>query len=401
MNRGESLLRAIGYAAGILTATLQVAAFAIPVVVNTSQRHNVVGMPKGTVQKMTATPAALGLAALTAMGAAKWPEGGGEALAVLGSWAASTVASRRKAISAKGTYLRQDGLWALASNVISFFATAQAPSRKIENAMLAAGAIVAGYAFIQKAGKDWIPSWGSGDRPTSTMGNPDFYPHYLAMLAPIAAGRVLGGRHPEEKVGWLAYLAGILGAITISRTRGSYLALGAGLATFFLRLDRKTIRENKWWLVGIAVAAAPFVPFLVRKARDLVKAGVGHRSRIWKLGIQAWRKKPILGHGNDTSRPAMNAAKTPDVELGEPGGNYDRAHNQFIDELAMRGGLGLATHLAFWGRAITRGKNGLQRASHAGAIASFLGQNLVSFQVVTTASAAWMIAGMQDEEAKQ
>lgn len=393
-------LRAVGYLSGIVLGTIQVANFVVPIIVHTSSHHNVVSFPKANVLRLSIVPLALSLAGLALLGKLKAPPNILSALGVIGSWSASALFSPRRGIAVRGGYGRQDGLWGLLNCFVSYLGASQVKSRPVENAMLAAGALVAGYAIIQRLGLDWIKTWGSPGRPTSTMGNPDFWPHYLSMLAPIAFGRFLANPNPEGKLGWLAYLALLLGSILISKTRGTYLALGAAAVAFITRTDRQALVRNRWWLLGLAVSSAPFLSGLAKKASKIIRGGLGQRLRLWKLGIRVWLKRPIFGWGNDAIREPMQSMKTPDVVKGEDG-SIDRSHNQLIDELSMRGIVGLSSFMTFWCSVILHSPQTPVGAGRAGAIAAFLGQSLVSFQVAPTQLAAWTVAGLKDEEGKQ
>jgi hypothetical protein len=350
--------------------------------------------PKNTVKKIGAALIAVALVgkALTG-GTARLPRSIlWSNLAVAASWLLSTAFSSRPALSMWGTWIRGGGLAEKAADmVISLGAANLEPVQKatVEDASFISAAGVAGLAFWQKYKGDPITGEKMA-RPVSTIGNADFYPHYIEQVLPLAAGRFLANPHPEAKVAWLGYIGFLLGGVAISKTRGSILGLCGALCGVLLGLPRDTLYRNRWWLGGAAAMAGGML-LINRK-----KLNLGQRAKVWKDGLRAIGEKPILGSGPCNIRTLMTQHKSMETGKGEALINYDRTHNEYLDEVLMRGSVGLLARLgAATAQTVELMKRrGPATAGPLGSMAANAGHNCVSFETQATSTMKALVSGL-------
>ncbi len=88
-------------------------------------------------------------------------------------------------------------------------------------------------------------------------------------------------------------------------------------------------------------------PFLSRFANISASDPTGNsRIMVWKMAIQGFKEKPILGWGQDNF--AYVFAKYQDPNMYAQEAWFDRCHNVFFDWLIAAGILGLVSHLALY-----------------------------------------------------
>jgi hypothetical protein len=384
------VVRLAGYLLGAISGLIQAGSLTVPLILKTGQGTNSFTLIKSTAIRVQATGLALAMGGLALMGKLKRPGLLWPVLAYAGSWVLSTIFSSNRKLSFYGGFLRSDGLWTLACNLLAYLGSSQldaAGRRKTENAILLAGGGMAGYALVQKAKRDWI-SWQQSDRPGSTSGNPDFLAQYLGMVLPLAIPRLLAPAPIEQRLGWIAYIAGLLAAIGVSKTRGAILGLAGGLLGYALKGGTK--RRYLWLiaatLVPLVVSRAPFIAPLWR--------GMRQRTNVWRDAIKTWRQRPIFGWGNDAIRSPMTKNKSLATIKGEPATSFDRTHNAYLDELVMRGIVGLATFAGLMWKFYSMTEN----PAHAGAMGAYLAHNIVSFPSPETEHLAWTLLGLAGQK---
>lgn len=210
-------------------------------------------------------------------------------------------------------------------------------------------------------------------RISATLGNSGFYGKYLMLVLFVSLFLLI----TEEKKGWkrfaiaLMVLSGILLAINGTRAAWVGTALGAmifGLGWFFLvwkgTFSRAFVRASGIFLVLMGLVGAFLFTqrdqikdnIIFERARGLASDVMNQenpRFPLWKVGIKAWREHPILGTGLESfmsqydrfNKPEFRLSRIPELE------NFDRAHNVFVDTLAMGGILGLLSYLGLFGAA--------------------------------------------------
>lgn len=323
------------------------------------------------------------------------------------------------------------------------------------------------YGVLQHLQKDPLP-WG-GDvttRVTSTMGNAIFLSAYLIMVVPLIMARfghallallarwANPGATTPGATAWLLPLfygsALVLQLVTIlfTKSRGPWIGLGIGLATFALLLQ---MRHRRWRLLAATVAAvaaagafvltlnlagsplAPLKnlsPYLERLGSVLETEGGTGRVRvlIWfgdnigrgALGLitsDPWRT--VVGHGPETMYVTYNRFYPPDLAHYEARNAIpDRSHNDLLDFLATTGVLGLSAYLVLVGSFFVYGLAALWRAeswfrllyltAFMAAVAAHLGEAFFGIGIAASRTYFWLYLALltcllrwQQEEAEQ
>jgi O-antigen ligase/cytochrome c-type biogenesis protein CcmH/NrfG len=214
------------------------------------------------------------------------------------------------------------------------------------------------YAFVQRLGLDpihWIAD--PRPRPFSTLGNPDFYGQYLAviLLATLAALAFV----PRIRRGWVALGPASFAAVTaalviIVATRGALIGVGAGgvvLSALWLR--REGIRRwtvavvaGATLLAGVALALVLAVTPLGTRVAALVEGRFGDRVLLYGSSFAIARDHPILGVGHENLSVVYAAYRQPEVSdvFGKTFAQTN-AHNFVLHTAATTGLLGLAALL--------------------------------------------------------
>lgn len=88
-------------------------------------------------------------------------------------------------------------------------------------------------------------------------------------------------------------------------------------------------------------------PFLSRFANISASDPTGNsRIMVWKMALQGFKERPILGWGQDNFSYVFAKYHDPNMYAQEPW--FDRCHNVFFDWLIAAGILGLVSHLALY-----------------------------------------------------
>jgi len=399
----------------IIEAGLILIVFFVPLIFTVSTGADIFNLPRLTFLRLMTIPVALAWVIrlfetrefYRLKSPMTWP-----VLAVLLSWLLSSIFSKIPVVSFLGNYLRQEGFWTIANMILLFFIasstykTTEQVNRLLQ-VMLWSGLVTMVYGLLQYLGLDWI-SWASKGRPFSTLGNPDFFPHFLIMLLPIAIMKFLKAPSLELKLYLAAYIALLGFNVIVAQTRGSYLGLLISLPVLALLIDKKTYRENRYWLYGIGAALVLVVLYLVFKTNLIASVArigtVKTRFYIWLGGLAIFLSHPLLGVGPDVLRVASPPFKRIEYSLLEPMNNPDRMHNQYLDELIMRGAIGFLVYMwmlvTFFVSSFKAWKSALDpywRAMVAGiavGVLAYLGQNIVAFGVLPTILYFWMLMAL-------
>lgn len=161
----------------------------------------------------------------------------------------------------------------------------------------------------------------------------------------------------------IASVMGILGSI-LSGSRGGWvlfpLILLVGYSIFREWFSRKTkISMAIALCLLIAFCSLPQsgVPKRIDAARNdislYVSSGnkntsIGHRFEIWISSIESFIEKPIFGWGNHSIRKSQEQQYKQGVITKNAYDFNSHAHNQFLDEMAKRGVIGLSALLALF-----------------------------------------------------
>ena len=399
----------------IIEAGLILIVFFVPLIFTTSTGADIFNLPRLTFLRIMTIPVALAWVIrlfetrefYRLKSPMTWP-----VLAVLLIWLLSSIFSIRPVVSFLGNYLRQEGFWTIANMILLFFIASSSfknteQVNRLLQVMLWSGLVTMIYGALQYFGLDWI-SWTSKGRPFSTLGNPDFFPHFLIMLLPIALMKFLKAPSLELKLYMAGYIALLGFNVIVAQTRGSYVGLLISLPALALLIDKKTYRENRYWLYGVGAVLVLALTYLILKT-DLIAsitriATIQTRFYIWLGGLAIFFSRPILGVGPDVLRVASPPFKRIEYSLLEPMNNPDRMHNQYLDELIMRGAIGFLVYMwmlvTFFVSSFKAWKATLDpywKAMIAGiavGVLAYLGQNIVAFGVLPTILYFWMLMAL-------
>jgi O-antigen ligase len=228
---------------------------------------------------------------------------------------------------------------------------------------LLAGLLLEGLVTL-KLGRN-----GSGQRATGTIGQSNELGAYLAIFTVMGAAMLAGTRNWFAKLGIVAIAGlGVVG-VMLSVSRGSMLALIAGLIVVAWRSSK--------WVVGLLVLALALGPiWLPDYVMDRIKSSsvqvegsdeatvdmaAEARLETWRTILTVVQDHPLDGVGF-----AGLAYVLPDVgsELGLEEVK-DSAHNTFLRMLSEMGALGLALFIWLLWKAWRLGDDGVRRARDA------------------------------------
>ena len=334
-------------------------------------------------------------------------------------------------------------LAALAASTLAFRLPWGAPF--LFRAWVGAGAATALYGFVQVLAPGLDPlGWSDRERLFATWANPTFAAGLYASLLPWCAAETLAlhARWPalsqrSRLAGAIAWpgLSLILGfALLLTFSRGGWLAAASALIAFAATLlllssgrsllagflgalakGRSSARPALILLVlavwAAALATWPGVFQASRRARmnpgTTSGSTLGVRHVAWGAAAQAFREKPLAGHGLGMYQRLFPSRKGPDAWRTDIGDNTVHAHSEPAELAAETGTIGLGLvllALLAWSAGIVRrlarpGTDPVQAVfvaslmacAFAGFLDSFWG---VHFRWTSGALAFWLPAGL-------
>ncbi|MCX5970608.1 MAG: O-antigen ligase family protein, partial [Coprothermobacterota bacterium] len=291
-------------------------------------------------------------------------------LGLLVSFGVSGLTSINPHLSLFGTYYRLEGLFTFLAYlafyplVATTFLT-QVQVRRLLAAFVLASALCGLIAIFQVLGIPFGPRMPDEPRVVSTLGNSNFAGQLFALGGLLAFGLLLHYRRAWVKVLCLAAFGLNLFALLETYTRGAWVAFAVGLVVLFAAGAWILLYRNRAWLIGIslfillAVSATFLLPgtgsyvLLPRLSTLFSEQIIASRSYQWREGLNVALAYPLLGSGPETLRLAFRPYKSVDYIRYEAGystplySNLDRAHNEWIDVAAARGGIGLLLFIVF------------------------------------------------------
>jgi O-antigen ligase len=149
-------------------------------------------------------------------------------------------------------------------------------------------------------------------------------------------------------------------AVIMGQTRGIWLALLVAL--LITLLGKLKIRQVNWKYTLIAVVilslgayvAKPKLEQRIKQTQTEIKAiqagnlktSIGIRLQLWTTAFKIINENPILGSGDDHQRLLKNLALKGEVTNIVT--HYTHYHNQYLDRLVKRGGIGLILLIALF-----------------------------------------------------
>ncbi len=325
----------------------------------------------------------------------------------------STLFAVDPLLSLFGSYRRAYGALTLVSLPLLFLilsarlATAER-ARRLVLAMLAGSGAMVALGLLQAAGVEPFGMVTDAPSPVlATLGRPNFVGSYLALLLPLTLAMALGASERLERGAYALLFLGQLGVIALTLARGAWLAAIGGLVVYgFIRQwPRLALRRR---LVVATVGLGALFVGLGVSGYALTAAQTGSiaaRRTIWSAVWALIRERPWFGYGLDALELVFHRVYPPQlVYYHGRDVLVDRAHNLVLDTLVTQGIVGLVVWGVFLGgliayalsSAVRQGgklegrERSLLAACIAGVAANGLG-NLVSFDVIATATATWLL----------
>lgn len=276
----------------------------------------------------------------------------------------STITSVQPYISLWGTIDRADGLisWLY---YFAFFVVATGTIKTLKDWRLiinlsSLGVLLVGastlYLFALNLG-------GVGFmRAEGTLGNPVFLGGYLAMSLPLLLAYVLGDKHPflTQVHLRLTLVFGYI-ALLLTFSRGAWIAgliaTVLVLIFYFKKQQRPSPRSVSKIIFGLGIAGV-IVWLGVLSFNQQFDAlwqnniasnqSLTYRLHIWKIGLQSFKEKPLLGWGLENFKVAFDQnfeqpTGVPNLPFSEI--HADRAHNEYLDIAVTGGAMALIIYL--------------------------------------------------------
>ena len=354
----------------------------------------------------------------------------------------STLLSINPGVSFFGSYYREMGWLTTAAGVVLLLVGtdlwSEAARRERAVTVVLAGAMLpAAYALVQQVGQDPVP-WRNLGGPASTFGSPTFFGGFLVLVTPFALYRVAttgqalasggGGRSIYFRyAGYLALLLILAALVTLTTIRGPLVGLVVEVLVFALVIARKLPRRVR--RLALAGAAAFLVVTLALSVVAAGSAGLQGLARfvgaprpganpvssfmsasdrliVWAAAAPLPLVSPVralVGFGPEMQLPAVQHAEAAARTTPNEGGQWDRAHNVFVDTWLTGGALGLGALvvlLATLARGLWRtvrdgsGHAPLLAAAVLAGLAGHLAEVSFAFQTVVTGTLFWVLVAL-------
>ena len=305
------------------------------------------------------------------------------------------------------------------------------------------GHAVALLGLLQYFGVHLIPLPAAyGDHPVSTLGNPNFVAHYLCMVIPVTAALLLHSRSIWAKVRLSSTILVASFHLLITRSRAGWAV--AALALLFIliatRRDITLVRILPILAKGALVMALLGPGLWLGSGEVTLSSGERLSQRFEHIAIDAWQRAKSAFDRRDFSIAMRRIIWADSLDLiwsnpllGTGPGNFElhlpshrtvarhrewselmgdrqhiayRAHNDYLEQAAETGVVGLAAFLWMLGSLIWAGAAMVRRRAAnparllgLGCVAALIGvlvHNLFSFtlQDPTAATHFYLFAGL-------
>jgi len=296
--------------------------------------------------------------------------------------------------------------------------------RKVLKTLLIASVIVSVYALVQATGITFFVWRGTQPYPRvwSTLGNPNFLGPYLIMIIPIYLIFLMKAETVKKKFLYSLFTLLSVLALIFTYSRAAWLGMVVGLIVFALMINKKQLKTNLFFLIGIIVSSiiltsiyprlylrsqertATMKPIVERAVStvDFKEPGITARLSAWGTTIEMTLKRPILGFGLDTLGISFRQFMSEKYE--ELAGRFRTAgyaHNEFLQYGATIGLVGLGVYLfllfTFFRILIKVSRDKERNLLASGLAASciaLLVNNQFSFSTIVPATLLWFFFGL-------
>ena len=239
-------------------------------------------------------------------------------------------------------------------------------------------------------------------RIESSLGNPIFYGEYLLFVFFFSLFLAALEKRPSLKTlfGFIALWQIVL--LFYTGTRAAWIGAAAGiifiLGILLLGPGKINQKQKKCILSGILIFLALFLFLLLGyTSKTLMLAPMERylnswtalfyqtdvRFGAWQIGLEAWKKRPVLGYGQESFSYIYETQWHP-TEIAREFAPFDTAHNKMIDLLVESGLVGLLSYIAIFTSSFfilwkNRFKNYLLALFAAGAFLTYSIRGLFAF----------------------
>lgn len=336
-----------------------------------------------------------------------WP-----VVALTGILILATTAAVDPALSLWGSYERGQGLLTQLAYLLLFVLVAGrlrtlAQARRLISALVWPATILVVLGSAQAFGWQPLPLLTDGRSPVyATLGRSNFLGAYLALLLPLTLALRHTTSSGAQRMALSALFLGQLAVLGLTLARTAWVTALVGLALFALLgwgsgLD-KAWRRTAGAALGLLALSGPLAVGWLGQAEQGSGAA---RLAIWQATLDLVRQRPFLGYGPDSLLLVFPRVFPPELVYYHGRQVFvDRAHNWLLDWAVTGGLLGLLAFLSVLAtvifvalRALRETKSSEKRLLLAGTLAAVganLTNNLTSFDVTATATAAWLLMGL-------
>ena len=273
--------------------------------------------------------------------------------------------------------------------------------------LVAGGAVAGGYALIQFIGIDplaWAQQFGGAATQTSTIGNPNFYGGFLAIVLPVAIALWV----TEEERPMHALVSGVLvlGGLIVSFSQGAW---GAGIAGSIV-VGSFYVRDRLGWapLAAGALVLLLMVGGIARVAREMVRVDFDStsteqlRALWWDNALNMAKESPLVGRGPNAYAVEGPQYRSPADAQAMGFDTANDPHSVPLFFLTSAGVLGLLGYFVLLGWVFLRGRwlatAGIDEFLGAGMLAgaaAYFVQSVVAIDELTVRFALWAcVAGL-------
>jgi putative inorganic carbon (HCO3(-)) transporter len=337
-------------------------------------------------------------------------------LAFVSSAALSTVFAINSNVAIFGTYGRWEGLLTITNYALLFwlaiqFTSGESDSRALTWSLLISGYIIAVAAVLQAGfgllGGGYFKSSEGFIRADVTLANPDFLGIFLALLLPIAFGKLISQRPFMTRLLAANLVVVFVLALILTYARGAWIGALIG-STFVLSYRRGQF--HAWSVIATAAVVVIAIGLLgltasrfegsqalraayarVLSIPDLSRGSEAQRIRVSEDSLALVASRPILGYGPDTFGLVYPKFQTVDWQ----GTLWDRPHEETLGIAATQGVFGVIAYAwlivgfvrAFWAGRLRRGAVVL----FSGWLAYQIGTQF-NFSYIPTSVPFWLLA---------